>query len=468
MKKIMSCLLIFGYATLQGFDDQWWQDMCKVKTGTTIAAGTIAVVGAAILYTTIDSNETIKNKVQDICNHIDTCQDLLPPDSWTDTKEAYFACYLKTKFHLNIIDINETSSQVVDKHIAIQKKNLAIARQLIGQRGHYFYSMKDLETELDVLEHLLERASLNATLYYRDFFLYQQVKNLHNILRNIDNCKDLLPYASWNDSLEAYFEHYLKTRLSVKLDAIDEKVIQCLHDYVLKNKLNLFAARKSALYLYRYYDEMKEILFEIDAHEKLLEQATSNIKIYYDDFLRAHQILNFYIKLPTHDAKWCDTALLPEQENRIVKWVRRILLSHKQYPLLSFKQMVFDDLKTINENINSRSFVIRYPLIHAKLVVYRDSLERAYDLLLQTVPYQDEKDDKHKADLLQIEQDKIEFVDKISWASEQVAEQAAWAMRQAARTEQDAVDAQLRQARALEEANRLAIEKKKEESSRRR
>jgi len=468
MKKIMSCLLIFGYVTLQGFDDQWWQDMYKAAAGTTIAAGTIAVVGAAILYTIIDSNETIKNKVQDICNNIDTCQDLLPPDSWTDTKKAYFACYIKSKFSLMLSDINETTSQIIDQHIALQKKNLVTARQLINFRSCYFQSVKDLEIEIERLEKLLERASLNATLYYHDFFLTQQVENLHNLLRNIDTCKDLLPYASWDDDLESYFEHYLKTRLSIKLVAIDEKVMQCLQDYVLKHKLNLFAAHKSALYLSKYYDEMKQILLEINEIDMMLEQASFNIQIYYKDFLLVHQILNFYEKLPTHDVKWCTTALLPEKENRIVKWIRRILLSHKQYPLVAFKEMVFHDLKIMNEYINSRSFVIRYPLIHAKLVLYRDSLERAYDILLGTAQYFDEKDDKYKADLLSIEETKDQLAKKDSWIAEQAVEQAAWAMRQAARIEQDLADAQLRQARALEEANRLAIEKKKEDASRRR
>lgn len=467
MKKIMSCFLIFGYATLQGFDDQWWQDMYKAATETTIAAGTIAFVGATILYATVHTNETVTNKVKDICNQIDTCQDLLPPDSWTDTKKAYFACYLKSKFSLTLSDINETTSQIVDKHIALQKKNLETARQLIEFRGRYFQSMQDLNAEIDDLDRLLERASLNAALYYRDFFLSQQVENLHNLLRNIDNCKDLLPYACWDNDLEAYFEHYLKTRLSMKLVAIDEKVMQCLQDYVLKHKLNLFAAHKSALYLSKYYDEMKEVLVEINEIEAMLEQANFNLQIYYKDFLLVHQILNFYEKLPTHDTKWCTTALLPEKENRIVKWIRRILLSHKQFPLVAFKEMVFRDLKIMHEYINSRSFVIRYPLIHAKLLLYRDSLETAYDILLGTAQYFDEKDDKHKADLLSIEESKDQLAKKDSWIAEQAVEQAAWAMRQAARIEQDLADAQLRHARALEEANRLAIEKKKEEASRR-
>jgi len=231
MKKIMSMVLVFGYTILQGIDD----NIVEFMTKTAITAGTVVTIGAIVLHELYNSNEAIIQKIEGDLTKVDTCENLLPPDSWTDTREAYCACYIKNKFSLSLSDVNEATSQVVDEYVLKQKKVLEFARRSVEWRSHYFNDMKSLLVEIERLELLLEKASLNATLYYRDFFLEQQVKNLHSLLRNIDACKDLLPYASWNDSLEAYFEHYLQTRLSIKLVAIDAKVIEALQDYVLKN-----------------------------------------------------------------------------------------------------------------------------------------------------------------------------------------------------------------------------------------
>lgn len=283
----------------------------------------------------------------------------------------------------------------------------------------------------------------NATLLYK----------ADGYLSNLDTCQDLLPPATWHGTTESYFEQYIQRKFSVRVTDM-QKGSGCnykiVNNYVSQMKSNLYPARQCVEFRSTFYTVMSDKLSEIKSLDNLLTRAMSDAN-YYDEFLLAHQILNFHASLPMNNAAWAVIGSPQEQQASLIKWIRRGYYSNVSYPVICYQEQLAKDLKFIRQYLG-RCSVYSYPILHAKLVSLQDPLETAYDMVLDSSAYQIEKDMKHKDDLLLAEQEKARAQQAAAYAQQQ----AAYAQQQQAWAQQNQAWAQHRNASAQEEANRIA------------
>jgi hypothetical protein len=280
-------------------------------------------------------------------------------------------------------------------------------------------------------------------------------------LKNVDTCQDLLPPSTWHGTTESYFEQYVQRTFGVLVTDM-HKGSYCTHDivntYISKMKSNLYAARQCVEFRSRFYTEMSYKLSEIQYLENLLARADGNAT-YYNEFLLGHQILNFHMNLPTRNVAWITNTTQQEQQATLVKCIRRGFFSNSPYPLMSYQEQISKDLKFIRQYLasNGRCFMHAYPQLYTQLMVFQDVLEATSDILLDCSAYQIEKDNKHKEDLLLVEQAKARAQQEAARAQQASADaqlQQAWA-------QQNQAWAQHRKANAQEEANNIAKNNKK-------
>ncbi|MBP6870320.1 hypothetical protein KBC04_05530 [Candidatus Babeliales bacterium] len=417
-----------------------------------------------IIYTCVDSNGTLLQKADEYIAGVDDCQDMLPPSSWNGSCEDYYAWYMEHKFSLHLSDITEESSKILCKYIDMNQQKLALARQWCQFRSNYFKSMKDKLDEIERLQVLLKQASLNVSLHYDAFFisqsLLQQMKLLQFYFDNTDKFEDMLPPSSWQDSLELYLADYLDIHFSIKLSEINRHSFDTITKNIEKNKKNCVLARQVMYNLHRHGKDITSVENHIVTMELQLDKASLNFRNYYYNFVLAHTMINRYELLPKYDINLYGF----EAVNKLMSWIRRSSFSQSRYALLSCKAKLSCDLDTVNSLLASHCNLLNIcPVTYKKLTCCYESMERSYDLLLGSSHYQQEKDDKHKEDMLRMEEERVQAARLAAIAAQQAAEaqkRQAYAQEQAAQAQQEAAQAQRRQARAQEEANRIEKEKK--------
>lgn len=283
----------------------------------------------------------------------------------------------------------------------------------------------------------------NATLLYK----------ADGYLSKLDTCQDLLPPATWHGTTESYFEQYLQKKFSVRVADMQKDsnyTYSIVYNYIRQMKSNLYAARQCVEFRSMFYTAMHDKLSEIKSLDNLLTAAMCDAN-YYDEFLLAHQILNFHATLPMNNVTWAATGSLQEQQVSLIKWIRRGYYSNSSYPVICYQEQLTKDLKFIRQYLG-RCSAYSYPTLHAKLISLQDALEAAFDMVLDSSAYQTEKDNKHKEDLLLAEQAKARAQEEAAYAQQKAAQaqmQQAWA-------QQNQAWAQHRNASAQEEANRIA------------